>query len=230
MSINVMCVKVWMRGDDPAIIKSDCAKYLKKRWKSSTKECVIGIDGREMDEGTGFSIDAYTSDREKVGEFASELFDAAYELRGEPKIYQVIIELFDEVWSESNRCTQDMEAIKKAYNEWLKVLAEKFKDHQRVKSIWEGQKKIIPVIDVGLSCELESERANKIFTYAFGVDLSHAEDLTKDLINILTRRGLVREVVGYELDNGKTEAYEIDDIDVVEDEVYVFLAQRSPSR
>ncbi len=216
-----MRVTVWTPEDEPGIIDQNCNKYIRNRWKDATKECEIIVDGRERGQGTGFEMVAYTSDPKKVGALALQLFNVASE--GDTKVYSVRIVLYDGILSVEERYRQSMENVETTYTEWLRTLAEKFKDDSRVKPLAEGGKKVAVVIsDTELLCEVESEQANKLIIEAMGVDLSHDKELLDVMIRSLIKKGLASKIIGYQLvDN--TQDLKIEELRSSPDQVTVIL-------
>jgi len=217
-----MVVKVWLFGDDREVIEHHCDKYIKKRWKRTTKECAIYVDAREMDEGTGFLIIAYTSDPSTVGTLASQLFQVANE--GNTKVYWVELELFDEIYSQRRKYVDSMETVERLYKKWIKALLEVIKDDDRIKAESEKMRKITTVVDTELLCELSSKRANKIILDLVGINLSNDKILAKTLTEALVKRGIANKVTRYKLVDD-TEGYKIYDIDITDDEIYLELAR-----
>lgn len=71
---GVKSATVWGWGDRFEDVKTNCEKYVRKRWKGTTEECLIYFSGRERDEGIGLDIAAYTSNKEKIGDLVERLF------------------------------------------------------------------------------------------------------------------------------------------------------------
>jgi len=46
-----MTATIWEWGDRFEDVKTNIEKYLNKKWKETTKECLVEIRARERDEG-----------------------------------------------------------------------------------------------------------------------------------------------------------------------------------
>ncbi|MEM2058923.1 MAG: hypothetical protein QXO76_11840 [Thermoproteota archaeon] len=212
--------RVWGWGDRFEDVRGNCEKYIDKTWKETIKECSIEITARERDEGIRYYIAAYTSNKKIVGELAEGLFYAALD-EEDSKIVFVTIKLFDEMLSEKREARKPIEKVENEFKECEKIVAHKFIDDPRVKPLAQGRKVVfIPKVD--LSCELESEIANKIIVRAIYEDFHPARSLLCSLSNRMINRGLAKRVMGYKL-NKNVDDFQIGDIDVWEDEVTVWL-------
>ena len=148
-----------------------CEKYISRRWKGTTKECLVYFSGRERDEGIGLDISAYTSDKEKARDLTERLFHSMV-FAGNVKVYSVMIQLFEDIFSSNEVYRDSMEEVEKKLKEREEATAEKFTDDPKVRQVAQGRK-VNFIQQINLLCEMEPECANKIV-----IELIH-EDFEK---------------------------------------------------
>lgn len=213
---------VWMWGDDLEAVRVNSEKYVSKRWRETIKECVIGITGRERDEGTIFYLTAYSSNPKRVGDLAERLLNAALNLEGDVKVDFVTILLSDHMNSEKESYRDDLEHVEEEYKINRQILTEKFGMDLRVKTK-AGGREIIVVPEMSLKCELDSDYANKIITDVVDFDFQRVKNFIHSLSKNLIYEGLAKHIVGYKLFID-IERLEIESISTYKDKVYVRLA------
>jgi hypothetical protein len=217
---GVKSATVWGWSDRFEDVKTNCEKYVRKRWKGTTEECLIYFSGRERDEGIGLDIAAYTSNKEKIGDLAERLFYSMV-FAGNAKVYSITIQLFEDVFSSNEIYRDSMEEVEKKLKEREVAIAEKFTNDPKVRQVAQGRRiNFIPQIN--LLCELESEYANKIVIELIHEDFDKIKDLLNNLSEELIKEGLAERILGYKLGRS-TEDLKVGDIDILEDEVLVWI-------
>jgi hypothetical protein len=215
-----MTARIWEWGDRFEDVKSNIEKYLNKKWKETTKECLVEIRARERDEGISYHIITYTSNAKSVGDLIEGLFYAALD-EGDTKVDFITIQLSDTTLSMNLECLSTIGEVEKMLKDYENILTNKFMDDPKVKQVACGKKvKIIPQIDI--LCELKSKIANKIIIEAIHEDFSLIKNLLHSLSNRIIGMNLAEQILGYKLVGG-VEGFRIGYIDVWEDEVTVWL-------
>ncbi|MBO3832924.1 MAG: hypothetical protein FGF51_06005, partial [Candidatus Brockarchaeota archaeon] len=102
--------RVWGWGEKIEDVRTNCEKYVARRWTENTKECCIGIMARERNKGIFIFIDAYTDNSKSVGSLAEGLFQAVLS-QGETKVDFITIGLYDNVVSQSMQHRKSIEEI-----------------------------------------------------------------------------------------------------------------------
>lgn len=212
---------VWGWGDDFEAVKTNSEKYVSKRWKETTKECAIGITAKERYEGTSFYITAFTSDPKKVGELADRLLDTALGLKGDVKVDFVTIVLSEDMVSEKELYRDNSEHVEEEYRRCEKALVAKVGANPKMRAKVQG-KKIVVIPEIALTCELESDYANKVIVDATDSDFTRLKNFIHSLSEGLIKEGLAKSTVGFKLYED-VEKLKIEDIDAEGDEVYVWL-------
>ncbi|MEM2089065.1 MAG: hypothetical protein QXO47_05850 [Thermoproteota archaeon] len=213
---------VWMWGDDLEAVRVNSEKYVSKRWRETIKECVIGITGRERDEGTIFYLTAYSSNPEGIGDLAERLLNVALNLEGDVKVDFVTILLSDHMNSGKELYRDDLEHVEEEYERNKRILTERFSMDPRVKTK-SGGREIIVVPEMSLKCELDSDYASKIITDVVDFDFQRVKNFIHSLSKNLIQEGLAKHIVGYKLFID-TDRLEIENISIHKDKVYVRLA------
>jgi len=152
--------RVWGWGEDFELARDNSEKYVSKRWKKTTKECSVIISGKEIDEGTEFSISAYTSEPKKAGDLAEDLLDIV--LSGNNKPYFITIDLYDYLASDEEVYRDSLQVAEEAYKGREQLIIQKFKDHPKVKALSQGEKPIVVFPLTTVLCEMQSDNINKI--------------------------------------------------------------------
>lgn len=212
---------VWGWGDDFATVKINSEKYIHKRWKETTKECAIGITAIERLEGTSFDIAAFTSDPKKVGDLADRLLDVALGLKGNIKVDFVTLVLSEDMVSEKELYRDTLEYVEEEYGRCEQALVRKVRENPEMKAKVQGRK-IVVFPEVTLTCELESDYANKVIGDATDSYFKRLRNFLHSMNKGLIEEGLAKNIVGFKLTED-VEKLIIDDIDVEGDEVYVWL-------
>ncbi|MEM2088667.1 MAG: hypothetical protein QXF52_08405 [Thermoproteota archaeon] len=189
--------RVWGWGDDPELVGKNATEYVDKRRKSTTVEYSIIATCRERSEGTLFNIITYVSEPEKAGDLANSLFDIA--LKGDNKVYFIIIELYEHMASKEKTYRNSLLAVEKTYEEHRQILAEKFKEHSRVKTLLVGKKQLVVFLPVTLLCELGSKHVNKVIVEISDYNFERGAKILHMLTNKLIRQGIATDILGYEL-------------------------------
>ena len=205
---------VWAGSEERELARVNSEKYVAKRWKNTTKQCCITITGRKHGKGTSIAISVYTSDRDKVGEFAEELLGTA--IRGDSKPYFIIIELYDYMASHKEKYTDDIKTVEEEYKNREQYLIQRFKDDPRVKALTHGEKPIEVYPTTRLHCGLESEKANKIIVEAIDEYFPHVLSVMRFLTEELIERGLAKRVIGYGLSKKNMEKLDIISVEEIE--------------
>lgn len=211
---------IWGWGDRFEDVKTNCEKYISKRWRESVKECLIYFSGRERDDGIGLDIAAYVSGKGKVGELAERLFYSMV-FAGNAKVYSIVIQLFEDIFSNNEVYRDSMEEVEEKLREREEIIAKKFVDDPKVKQAAQGRK-VSFIQQINLLCEMESEYANKIVVELIHEDFEKIRSLLNNLSEELIEKGLVKRILGYKLGRSVDEL-KIGDIDIWEDEVIVWL-------
>ncbi|MEM2100629.1 MAG: hypothetical protein QXP45_04790 [Thermoproteota archaeon] len=211
--------KVWGWGEDPELAGENAQKYVDKRWKATTKECSIGISGKDS-EDILFGITVYISEPKGTRSIVDDMMDIA--LSGRGKLYFLTVSLHDNIVSETKVYRNDLEAIYEVYKKREQYLLQKFKNHPKVRALNEGKELVVSFVTTVI-CELESKRVNKVIVDAGNFEL---ESILKSL-HLLTNETIKREMatclLGYEL-WGDPDKLEIDDLYVENDKVYLWLS------
>lgn len=217
---EVKSTTVWGWGDRFEDAKTNCEKYVRKKWKGTIKEGLIYFSGRERDEGIGLDIAVYISNKERIGDLAERLFYSLV-FAGNVKVYSITIQLFEDVFSSNEIYRDSMEKVEKELREREAAIAEKFTNDPKVKQVAQGRKvKFIPQIN--LLCELESEYANKIVIELVHEDFDKIKDLLNNLSEELIKEGLAERILGYKLGRS-IEDLKVGDVDIWGDEVLVWI-------
>lgn len=217
--MEMKVARVWEWGDRFEDVKTNCEKYISKRWGETKKECLIYFSGREGDEGIGLDIAAYTSSKEGVGDLAERLFHSM--VFRNAKVYSISIQLFEDIFSDSEVYRDSMEEVERELREREKIIAEKFINDPMVKQVARGRK-VNFIQQINLVCEMESECANKIVMELVHENFEKIKDLLNDLIGELIEKGLVKRVLGYKLGRSIDEL-KVGNVDIWMDEVLVWL-------
>lgn len=212
---------IWGWGDDFETVKTNSQKYISKRWKGTTKECAIGVTAIERYEGTSFDIAAYTSNPQKVGELAKRLFDIAIGLEGDVKVDFVMIVLSRDVVSEKELYRDSLRHVEEEYSRCDKALIAKVGADPKMKAKVQG-KKIVVIPQITLTCELDSDHANKVIVDATDSDFTRLRNFIHSVNKGLIKEGLAKSIVGFKLYED-VEKLKIYDINIEGDEVYVWL-------
>ncbi|MBO3800549.1 MAG: hypothetical protein FGF52_05820 [Candidatus Brockarchaeota archaeon] len=218
MTSNV--ATVWGWGDRFEDVRTNCEKYVNKRWKETTKECLVYFSGRERDEGIGLDIAVYVSDKRKVGDLAERMFNSMV-FAGNAKVYSISIQLFEDVFSNNEVYRRSMEEIEKELEEREKIIAGRFINDPKVKQVAEGRK-VTFIPQINLMCEIESGCSNKIVMELIHEDFDKVKELLSNLSEELIDKGLAKRILGYELGRSVDEL-KVGDIDFWDDEVLVWL-------
>ncbi len=206
-------------GDDLELAGKNAQTYVNKKWRSTTEECSIAVDGRSED--VLFKITVYTSKPEVVEELVNNLFDIAL-TRGS-KTYSVSVSLYDHMASNEIMCTKNLLFVRESYDKRKQILMEKFKDHPEVKPLLE-ERTLTVISATAILCELESEIFNKVIVWTSNYDLDLLVDYAHLLANRLIEREIATRIVGYELRNNVEELTILDlDVDTKEKKVYLWL-------
>ncbi|MEM3390079.1 MAG: hypothetical protein QW491_11810 [Thermoproteota archaeon] len=179
------------------------------KWRSTTEECSIAMDGRSED--VLFKITVYTSKPEVVEDLVNNLFDVAL-TRGS-KIYSVTVNLYEHMASNEITSINSLLHVREACEKRKQILVEKFKDHSEVKPLLEEGGTLIVIPATAIMCELESEAYNKVIVWTGNHDLDLLVDYAHLLAGRLIEREIATRIVGYELRNS-VEELTILDIDV----------------
>jgi len=189
---------IWGWGDDFEAIKTNSEKYVSKRWKETTKECAIGITAKERDEGTIFYITAYTSISKKVGDLADRLLDVALGLKGDVKVDFVTIVLSEDMVSEKELYRDSLEYVVEQYKRCEQALIAKVREDPKMKAKVQG-KKIVVIPQISLTCELDSDHANKVIVDATDSDFTRLQNFIHSVNARLIKEGLAKSIVGFKL-------------------------------
>ncbi|MEM3660710.1 MAG: hypothetical protein QXU11_09950 [Thermoproteota archaeon] len=211
--------RVWGWGDDPELAGKNAQTYVSKRWRSTTEECSIVIDGRN--ENILFGIVVYVSKPENIEDLVTNLFDIAL-TRGS-KIYFITVNLYDHVASNKKTYRNSLTFVKEAYEKRERLLLQKFKEHPKVKPLLGKEKKLVITSATSIFCELESERFNKVIMWAGNCDLNSLIDYIHFLAEQLIERKIATRIIGYYLENN-TEKLAIEDLYTRGKEVFLWLA------
>ncbi|MEM2940276.1 MAG: hypothetical protein QW304_01815 [Thermoproteota archaeon] len=211
---------VWGWGDRFENVRTNCEKYVSKRWKETTKECLIYFSGRERDEGIGLDVAIYVSDKGKIGDLAEHLFHSIV-FGGNAKVYSISIQLFEDVFSDKEVCRNSIEEVERELEEREKIVAKRFIDDPKVKQVAKGRK-VTFIPQINLICEMESECSNKIVMELIHEDFDKIRNLLNSLSEELIENGLAKRVLGYKLGRSVDEL-KVGDIDFWEEEVLVWL-------
>ncbi|MBO3797638.1 MAG: hypothetical protein QXI42_09470 [Thermoproteota archaeon] len=213
--------RVWGWGDKFEDVKTNCEKYVAKRWTENTKECCLGIMARERNEGIFYFIDVYTGDSKSVGSLAEGLFQVALS-QGETKVDFVTIRLYDDIISKNIRHCKSIEEIEKEFKKHEEAIVSRFINDPRVCNAAKG-KNVIFIPETHLLCELKSKVCNKVIVETIcDLGFETLRDFLYSLSDKIIKKNLAEEVIGYEL-RGSVEEFKINDVDVGCDEVYVYL-------
>lgn len=212
---------VWGWGDDFEAVKTNSEKYVSKRWKEAMKECAIGITAIERDEGTSFYIAAFTSDPKKVGNLADHLLDTALGLKGDVKVDFVTIVLSEDMVSEKELYRDSLEHVEEEYGRCERALIGRVREDPKMKAKLKGRK-VVVIPEVALTCELESDYANKVIVDATDSDFKRLRNFLRSVNKGLIKEGLAKSIVGFKLTED-VEKLKIEDTNVEGDKVYVWL-------
>lgn len=212
--------RVWGWGDDLELAGKNAQTYVNKRWRSTTEECSIAVDGRSED--VLFKITVYTSKPEVVEDLVNNLFDVAL-TRGS-KIYSVTVNLYENMASNEITCVNSLPFVREAYEKRKQILIGKFKYHPEVKPLLEEERTLTVIPATAILCELESKIFNKVIVWTSNHDLDLLVDYAHLLANRLIEREIATRIVGYELRNNVEELTILDlDVDTKEKKVYLWL-------
>jgi len=212
---------VWVPGDRFEDVRRKSREYVKEKWGETTRECEVVVWGRERDEGTGFSIRIYTSERDDVPTLAERLFGVAIGLG--TKIYGVYVVLHNRLLSQEEICRDDMPTVEGVHREQQQILKDGVMEDDRVKEALSEEAKNVDVFaQTNLSCELEGEGVTKVIVETIADYLERASEYLKTLVEELRRRGLAGKIVGYRLWRD-LDRLKIDDVDVSGETVTVWL-------
>ncbi|MBO3832278.1 MAG: hypothetical protein FGF51_02685 [Candidatus Brockarchaeota archaeon] len=210
--------RVWGWGDDPELAERNVQAYLNKRWKATTEEFSITVDGRY--ENILFEITVYASKPEDLEGLVNSLFDAA--LAKADKIYFVTVNLYDRFASNEKAYRNTLSFVEEAYERREQNLIQKFKNHPKVKPLLEGGKSLVVIPITVIFCELESERFNKILMRARNCDLVSLLEYIHFLTNKLIEFKIATRILGYDMEDN-AEELTILDLDIGEREVFLWL-------
>lgn len=212
--------RVWGWGDDLESAGKNAQTYVNKRWKSTTEECSIAVDGRGED--ILFKITVYMSKPEVVEDLVNNLFDIVL-TRGS-KIYSVTVSLHDHMASKEITCTNSLPFVREAYERRKQIFIQKFKDHPEVKPLLEEGRTLIVIPATAILCELESKRFNKVIAWTSNYDLDPLMDYAHLLANRLIECKIATRIIGYDLRNNTEELTILDiDLDTKEKKIYLWL-------
>jgi len=211
---------VWVWGDRFEDVRTNCEKYISKKWRETAKECLVYFSGRERDDGIGLDIAAYVSDKGKVGELTESLFYSMV-FAGNAKVYSIVIQLFEDIFSSKEAYPDSLEEVEKKLREQEEIIAKKFINDPKVKEVAQGRK-VNFIQQINLLCEMESEYANKIVVELIHEDFEKIKDLLNNLCEELIEKGLVKRITGYKLGRSVDEL-EVGEVDIWGDEVLVWL-------
>lgn len=217
--------RIWGWGDDFELVKTNCEKYVKKMWKGEVKECAVIISGWDRENGIIFDVVAYARKPEIVGDLAQRMFDVAFNLENDVKVDAVTVILAERMLSEEESYLDDFERVEKEYEEYERILMKKVSENEKVKAKAEG-KKISVEFMTRLRCELESSLANKVTIDAHNLSLQKVKRFIDSLNKSLIEEKVAKCVVGFKL-LVDPEDYEIEDIYVSNNEIYVELMPAS---
>ncbi|MEM2051222.1 MAG: hypothetical protein QXU11_10170 [Thermoproteota archaeon] len=211
---------VWGWGDRFEDVRTNCEKYVSKRWRETTKECLIYFSGRERDEGIGLDVAIYVSDKGKIGDLTERLFHSIVFV-GNAKVYSISIQLFEDIISDKEVYRNPIEEVERELKEREEIIAKRFINDPKVKQVARGRKvKFIPQIN--LICEMESGCSNKIVMELIHEDFDKIRNLLNNLSEELMEKGLAKRILGYKLGRSVDEL-KVGDIDFWRDEVLVWL-------
>jgi hypothetical protein len=114
-----------------------------------------------------------------------------------------------------------MEKVENELEELMKNIAKKFAEDPRVREAMKGRK-VMFIPEICLLCELESHQASKILIEVIHHFFSNIKEFLDSLTDRLIKEGLAERVLGYKL-NVSVDDLEIDDVEILEDEVHVWL-------
>ncbi|MEM2478276.1 MAG: hypothetical protein QXF13_04595 [Thermoproteota archaeon] len=217
---------VWEWNDEFGDVGRNCEKYIDKRWDENIKECCIDVTARERDEDIYFHVTYFTSKREGIGNLAQSMFDAVLSAGRDVKVYFVTVELFNSIISSSAIYRKSIEDIRNELGEFERTLANKFSNDSRIRAVVGGRKVVFLPTFVVL-CELEPLSGNKMITEVNHFDLEILKGFLDLLNEKLVKKNLAKKVLGYKLHLGEVDDYEIEDMDIHDDEVVVRLERKS---
>ena len=212
---------VWGWGDDFEAARTNSEKYVSKRWKEKTKECAIGITAIERLEGTSFYIAAFTSDPKKVGDLADRLLDVALGLKGDIKVDFVTIVLSEDMISEKELYRDSLRYVEEEYKRCEKALVAKVREDPKMKAKVQGRK-IVVIPEVCITCELDSDYANKVIVDATDTNFTRLKNFIHSVNERLIKEELAKGIVGFKLTED-VEKLKIEDIDVEGDKIYMWF-------
>lgn len=214
--------RVWGWGDDPELVGRNAQTYVSKRWKSTTEECSIAIDGRNED--VFFEITIYISKPEGVEELVNKLFDVA--LTKVDKIYFVTVNLYDHMASSEKAYRNSLTSIREVYKKREQILIQKFKDHPKVKPLLEEERTLVVFSTTSITCELDSEHFNKVVIWTGNCNLDRLLDYVHFLAKGLIECGIATRIMGYDLKND-TNRLAIEDLYTRGSKVFLWLGYPS---
>jgi len=212
---------IWGWGDDFETAKTNSEKYVRKRWKETTKEGAIGITAIERLEGTSFYIAAFTSDPKKVGDLVDRLLDVALDLKGDIKVDFVTIVLSEDMVSDKELFRDSLKHVEEEYRQCERALIEKVREDTKMKAKVQGRK-VVVIPEVALTCELESDYATKVIVDATDTDFARLRNSLHTINKGLIKEELAKKIIGFKLTEN-VEKLKIEDIDIEGDKVYVWL-------
>ncbi|MGB9718623.1 MAG: hypothetical protein ACPL4E_09345 [Thermoproteota archaeon] len=210
--------RVWGWGDDPELAERNVRAYLNKRWRTTTEEFSITVDGRY--ENILFEITVYVSKLKDLEGLVNSLFDTA--LAKADKIYFVTVNLYDRMASNERAYRNSLSFVKEAYEMREQSLIQKFKNHPRVKPLLESGRSLVVIPTTVIFCELESERFNKIIVRARNCDLEPLLEYIHFLANKLIEYKIATCILGYSMEDN-AEELTILDVDTEKQEVFLWL-------
>lgn len=211
---------IWEWGEEFDLAGENAEKYLNKRWKSTTRECSITLQGRISTNGGDFlfRVTAYLSSKPKdARKLVDDLLTASL---GGDKVYFISIGLYDRVVSDEERYRDALQAVEHAYRNREQALIQKFREHPEVKALLEGGKELVIISTTTVLCEMESERVEKIILEVNNDNLKDMLDAIRLLANRLIEHEIATRIVGYTL---KEEEMDIEDMYVEDREVCIWL-------
>jgi len=215
--------RVWGWGDDLELAGKNAQTYINKRWKSTTEECSVVIDGRNLSKDILFKIIVYINEPEGVEGLVNDLLDVV--LTGEKgnKIYFVTVNLYDHLASNKRTYRNDLSFVKEAHEKQRLILIQKFKKHPEVEPLLREGRTLEVFSPIAVYCELKSERFNKVIVWMKNYDLDPLLDHMHVFANKLIELKIATRILGYDLGDN-IEELAIEDLDVTEKEVCLWLA------
>lgn len=210
---------VWGWGEDLELAGKNAQKYVNKRWSTTTRECSIGISGKDKDD-IFFGIIVYLSEPKEVESIVDDIIDVG--LAGKGKLYFLTVDLYDNIASENRTYRNDLSTLRESYKKREQYLLQKFRSHPKVKDLLNENSMLILFFPITIICELETKRVNKIIINAGNYDFQNILDSLHLLTSKAIEKGIATRILGYDL-WGNVDDLEIDDLYVEKGKVYLWL-------